>query len=178
MPLMRPDLDRDLYVAVLQRLFGIIEAWERTAKAGLPMRLRYLAEDRSRLKLLEEDLRGLGVSEFDHHRPHLPEFKNRAELLGAMYVMEGSRLGGQFIAKHVEASLGLSDGNGSRFFRGFGDATGRRWKEFTAVLESEVPDEQSVDAVRGAKKMFAAFGEWMSAVNVQHSARKSWAAAD
>lgn len=161
MPLMRPDLDRDLYLDVLRRLFGIVRVWERTINTHLPARLAPLAEERNRLQFLEEDLRALGVTDLNLPQPTLPHFENLAESLGAMYVMEGSRLGGQFIARHVESVLDLSQGKGSQYFRGFGETTGRRWNEFSAALEREVPEAATADAIRGAKKMFAAFGEWM-----------------
>jgi heme oxygenase (biliverdin-IX-beta and delta-forming) len=163
MPLMHPDLDRHLYTTVLCRLVGIVAAWEQSIESRIPEKLLGFVRERSRLRLLEEDLRDLGVSAVDLPRPLLPIFDNLAELLGAMYVMEGSRLGGQLIARHVESALNLSAGNGSRYFRGFGNQTGQRWSEFVTLLEGEIPDEASTDAVRGAKKMFSTFGAWMKA---------------
>lgn len=161
MPVMRKDLDRDMYLSVLRRLFGIVEAWETTSRTGLPPKLIPLAEERSRLGLLTDDLQDFGVVDLNLPKPILPCFTGVAETLGAMYVMEGSRLGGQFIARHVESVLGLTSGRGSRYFRGFGDETGRKWTELLKVLETEVPAHETADSIRGAKKMFSAFGEWM-----------------
>ena len=50
--------------------------------------------------------------------------RDDATLLGAMYVMEGSTLGGQLIARHVELVLGLTAGQGNAHFRGHNERTG------------------------------------------------------
>jgi heme oxygenase (biliverdin-IX-beta and delta-forming) len=161
MPLMRGDLNRDLYAAVLGRLSGFVEMWERTLRFSIPERLMRFAAERNRATLLTQDLAHLGVTAVNFAHPDLPRFDNLAELLGAMYVMEGSRLGGQLIARHVDAVLGTSAGEASRYFRGFGDETGLKWREFLRILEMEISEQQTGSAIQGAKKMFTAFGAWM-----------------
>lgn len=160
-PLMGPDLTRDLYNAVLFRLLGMVEAWEGVAQSSLPKQLLPFVRERNRADLLREDLAELGHSALHPPQPTLPEFETTAELLGAMYVMEGSRLGGQLIARHIDAALGLQGGRGSTYFRGFGDQNKSKWTQFTRLLQTEISDDNSEDAIRGAKKMFATFGEWM-----------------
>ena len=78
-----------------------------------------------------------------------------------MYVMEGSRLGGQMIARHVEEVLGLVPGRGDAYFRGFEEKTGSMWKESVGVLEARVGDGEEEAAVRAAREMFGLFGDWM-----------------
>jgi heme oxygenase len=85
---------------------------------------------RQRRPLLELDLEWFGVAEKNDGRPMLPEMNSLPGLLGTMYVMEGSTLGGQLIARHVEVALHLGDGQGSSYFRGHGSQTGPMWKEF------------------------------------------------
>jgi heme oxygenase (biliverdin-IX-beta and delta-forming) len=166
MPVMRTDLDRDLYAAVLTRLLGLVKAWEQAAQCSVPERWSRLVAERERTALLQQDLADLGKADVDVPRPQLPDFPDAAEVMGAMYVMEGSRLGGQLIARHVDSVLGLQDGRGSRYFRGFGDQTGARWREFAALLANEIPDAQTAAVIRGAKKMFSAFGAWMRGLEV------------
>ena len=161
LPLMRHDLERDQYAAVLFRLLGFVEAWERTVRFRIPDALEPWVAERDRAALLKQDLCDLGITNTDVSHLELPGFDNLAEFMGAMYVVEGSRLGGQLIARHVEAVLGLGHGVGSRFFRGFGDETGSRWREFLQVLEQQVSEQETSSAIRGAKKMFGAFGRWM-----------------
>ncbi len=81
-----------------------------------------------------------------------------AGFMGALYVMEGSTLGGRFIARHVEQVLGLEPGRGDAYFQGHGEATGSLWRETTAAI-AEVPEAQAEVVIAAAKRTFAAFGE-------------------
>jgi heme oxygenase len=74
-------------------------------------------------------------------------------------------IGGQLIATHVEAVLGIASGRGSRYFRGFGKETREKWSEFVNLLEAQVPESEAESAIHGARKMFAAFGQWMSGID-------------
>jgi heme oxygenase len=73
--------------------------------------------------------------------------------------MEGSRLGGQSIARHAEKVLALKPGEGTGYFRGFAEHTGKRWNEFLALLREDIPEHQSAHVITGAKAMFAAVRE-------------------
>jgi heme oxygenase len=84
----------------------------------------------------------------------------RAVFLGRMYVMEGSTLGGQYIARHLEQQLRLPHGVGNSYFVGYGEQTGERWREVREVLAA-LPDEHAETVVRSAKNMFQLFGETM-----------------
>ena len=78
----------------------------------------------------------------------------RAEAFGALYVLEGSSLGGRAILKELKrrgASL-----RGLGFLDPYGIDTGRRWRSFLSILEREVrSSEQKIDAVKGALSTFA-----------------------
>jgi len=152
---------------------GIVEAWEGVAECGLPGSILPWLKERKRAHLIRQDLADLVRSVKQPPRPNLPRFENQAELLGALYVIEGSRLGGQFIARHVEAVLSLGHGRGSRYFRGFGDETTSKWAELTHFLETEVSDQETEAAIRGAKRMFGAVGEWMRGMEELNLYRKS-----
>ncbi len=158
--LMDPELDLSEYVAVICRMHGVVAAWEECAEAAAPEWLKPHLQDRSRLKLLEQDIVNLkgGIG---GDRAPLPAFRGEAELMGAMYVMEGSRLGGQLIARHVENRLGLGSGHGVAYLLGHGRSTGAKWKEFLGVLESRVPESATPEVIYGAKLMFRAFEDWM-----------------
>ena len=161
LPLMRPDLTRNGYITVLLRLHGIVAAWEEIANESFSGPLKELARERQRLSLLKRDLMFFQATPDESLKPCLSGFHNSAELLGAMYVMEGSRLGGQLIAKHVEEILELDHGSGSSFFRGYGKSTREHWTEFINVLQVHVDDSGTEAVVAGAKKMFREFGDWM-----------------
>lgn len=115
-PLMHQGLNTAEYVQCLQRIYGVVAAWEERAAEVAPEWLQPALLARQRRPLLELDLTCFGVTERDDGRPTLPEMNNLPGLFGTMYVMEGSTLGGQFIARYVEAALHLSEGRGQLVF--------------------------------------------------------------
>ena len=161
LPLMRPELDTAQYIRCLQHMYGIVAAWEGRAFEIAPEWMRPMLAARQRKLLLELDLAWFGAFQKDDRRPALPQMNDLPSLLGTMYVMEGSTLGGQLIARHVEKSLHLSEGQGDAFFRGHGDRTGPMWKEFCGMLNMQVSDDRTDTVVTAAKAMFTTFGDWM-----------------
>ena len=160
LPLMQPNLDRATYVDCLGKWYGVIAAWEEQASSFAPDWLLPLLLTRSRRPLLALDLAWFGVLA-PLGRSALPSLRDLPSLLGAMYVIEGSSLGGQIIARHVETALFLTPGQGDSFFRGHGSQTGPLWKEFCEMLKTQVPDDQTDTVIASAKRMFATVRFWM-----------------
>ncbi|HTD95988.1 MAG TPA: biliverdin-producing heme oxygenase [Edaphobacter sp.] len=160
-PLMEEDLSREDYVRYLRQIHGVVAAWEERSAEVSPEWMRAILAARQRREMLERDLRWFSVASSTDERPVMPMMSDEASLLGAMYVMEGSTLGGQLIAAHVARVLGLKDGQGDAYFRGHGRQTGTMWREFCEVLRTRVTDDESEAAIRAAKAMFQVFGSWM-----------------
>ena len=109
---------------------------------------------RCRSAVIAGDLRALGIKS-------LPEcagdfiVDNRAQALGALYVLEGSAFGGRVILKLLKqhgsalTELGFLDPYGAR--------TASLWRSFLEVLERETAHTETsiADAVNGAVKTFA-----------------------
>jgi heme oxygenase len=165
MPLMQADLALQDYLNCLTRLHGIVAAWEKLPVPFAPVWMRDALIERRRLFMLESDLEGFGVKPAPDH-PELSFITDEASLAGAMYVMEGSTLGGQFIARHVQRVFDFQGSHGNAFFCGFGERTGSMWKELCHLLESNVDDSQTDSVVLAAKQMFHVFGEWMRGINL------------
>ena len=117
---------------------------------------------RARAGLIVEDLFALGAArERIDALPRceeLPPRRGEGARLGALYVVEGSTLGGAFIAKALAASAA----NARRFFSGHGAGHGRLWRNLVKALDrlDDVPDEADF-AERAALSTFAAFERWM-----------------
>ena len=79
-----------------------------------------------------------------------------AGFLGALYVLEGSTLGGRLIARHLQPTFGFRDGKGDAYFRGHGDQTGALWREITAAIAA-LPEGDSPEVIEAAKRTFDAF---------------------
>lgn len=168
-PLMDPSLTLTQYGDVLARMYRIVRAWDDWADAHAPNDLKPILHTRRRAALLANDLKTLGhlapsVEEVPHERMQSTAVAGdpRAVFLGRMYVMEGSTLGGQLLARHLEEHFGFAEGVGDSYFRGYGEATGERWRQFKEFLE-DLPEETTDTVVASARNMFALFAEAMSA---------------
>jgi heme oxygenase len=86
----------------------------------------------------------------------IPQIQNQLQALGALYVMEGSIMGGSIIVKMLEKG-GIT--NGISFFSGYGEETGQKWSAFIAVMNQQAitPEQQQV-AIQAANETFARFG--------------------
>ena len=115
---------------------------------------------RSRVSQLERDLAALGGQTEVIPVTALPKLDDLSSLLGALYVVEGSSLGGQIIYRQIQQQLHLDATSGAAFFYGDGDNTGSSWKRFTAILEENITEpERAADA---AEAMFLAFEQALS----------------
>lgn len=81
-----------------------------------------------------------------------------AGVWGVGYVLQGSRLGGQFVAPALQKRLGLPAGTGMRFLLADGADVGADWAEFRVRLRAVAPDPcgDRADAVLAGA--LAAFG--------------------
>jgi heme oxygenase (biliverdin-IX-beta and delta-forming) len=160
-PLMHEELNVTQYIGCLLQMYGMVSAWEEESLKVAPDWIRPQLVARKRKNMLERDLAWFGAESRDTVRPVLPEMKDQPSLLGAMYVMEGSTLGGQLIARQLQKTLHLSEGNGDAYFRGHGDQTGAMWREFCEVLKMRVTEAETESVVRSAKAMFVTYRSWM-----------------
>src|SRR5262249_9623850 len=105
---------------LLGRWYGFFATYEEKLAAVSPAWGK-LVYDRRKTPSLLVDLSTHGLD--PNHQAlcdSLPPINNEAEMFGAMYVTEGSTLGGRFIARQLEQDLGLTGGRGYSFFLGYG----------------------------------------------------------
>lgn len=129
-------------------------------------------DDRRQSGRLARDLSALGVSPTqlaDAPKASLPVLPDFAHALGALYVLEGSALGSQFILRHLAHVLGNEIGTSDSFFRGHGEETAPRWREFQRVLDRYGLENHShiPRIVTGAKRTFQAIADWMQPLRMQ-----------
>lgn len=92
----------------------------------------------------------------------LPAITNAKEAIGAMYVLEGSTLGGKIISKMIMQCLSLSSDEAISFFTGYREDSDRMWSSFTAALNActNNPEEQHRIA-QAANDTFIKFKNWV-----------------
>jgi heme oxygenase (biliverdin-IX-beta and delta-forming) len=142
------------YARVLRVLEAFLAGWEPAVAAALPPARQEWLRLRSRRPFLQQDLRALRVAPGTAAR--MPGFASEAAAWGAIYVMEGSALGGQVISRTL-ARRGLSPATGAAYFHGWGDATSAMWREVRGLLASHLDSPRAIaQAWEGARATFDA----------------------
>lgn len=91
-------------------------------------------DQRTKRKSIEDDIRHAGSDPGPAVKVFQRDDLSQAFALGILYVIEGSTLGGRFIFKNIEKSLGYTADAGASYFAGYGNTTGSMWKNFMAQL--------------------------------------------
>jgi heme oxygenase len=157
MPKLAGISSKEDYAALLKMYYGFYEPVQRLI-AAQPV-LDDMLQRRSSEWILS-DLRSLSVATDDIPLSgELPHIHDQATAFGALYVLEGSTLGGRMIKKMMlknkpwpvpEASL--------RFFDGYGENTGHMWK----VFQHKLNEQQNGEAISAAaNETFTLFRAWI-----------------
>lgn len=161
--LVKPSLSPALYRRVL-----IAMAW-----LHLPLRRRmtqamalhapgaqFVPADRC--SCLMEDFTWLGIASTPVPEGITDCFKLRItsaeSLIGALYVTEGSLLGGQVITRKLAESIQVYPGKGASFFHGLGADTQLHWRNFWRFASTVCPIDRSDAATAAAIEMFKDVG--------------------
>lgn len=112
--------------------------------------------ERSKLPLLENDLKILSVNDADKYNVDT-DFKisNLNQALGAMYVIEGSTLGGSIIIKTLKRNDNLESIESFNYYGCYGEEVRNKWMEFQSILidNAKTTDDEN-EIVEAAKKTF------------------------
>lgn len=142
------------YGLQLQDLTPSLAPWLPNLPQRLPFRLQNLKQDLALAGQVQPGALRLAALT---PNPGLPEF------FGAMYVLEGSTLGGQVLARLILQNLNLTPENGAAFFAAYGQDTLAMWKAFCQALESygaQHPQQRSA-IIAGAQAAFERFDDWV-----------------
>lgn len=155
MGLMSPDLSSDRYVEIL-RAFHIYYSLLEPQLAGFSEWEELGCEIKARLGKLEKIENDLKYFNASVRKPAprivIGDF---AQALGAMYVIEGSTLGGQVISKFLANRFGYVPESGAQYFSGYGPETGKMWVSFKAVIaRAETAGVDQDRVVEGAARAF------------------------
>ena len=150
------QIGAERYRHLLLRLYGFYLPFE--VAAGLfPVRTGWLASD---LAALDTPL--LQIAGADRCAA-LPRLDSAEAVLGAMYVVEGSALGGRGLARHLATLTGAGSLAGRRFFASDGADTGRAWRAFGHRLRL-VPHDPAIQhtVIAAAVATFSCFETWLN----------------
>jgi heme oxygenase len=138
----------------LAKLYGFLKPYE-TQLDQHTFGPAWNLEARHRAHLILQDLRPATALPLC---PDMLPLATREQLLGAMYVLEGSTLGGQVIARQL-AKAGIET---RAYFTGYAERTGPMWKSFCQLLTEESTDENQAEIVESASLTFQKLHAWIN----------------
>jgi len=111
---------------------------------------------RERTSLIKQDLKALGCDHVRMHKSCDTDLELKIDTLskayGALYVLEGSRMGGLFLTKMLRSQLG--EDIPVRYFEGFKEKTPAYVDEFKEVLNEKEIIIDAKECIQCAKDMF------------------------
>lgn len=168
--LMRDDFSLAEYRNLLSRFYAFYLPFEEKMRAAIE---KYSVDfgyaDRLNAPNLRADLKNLGMPEAEIAAvvpaQNLPVLDSPEKIFGALYVIEGSTLGGQFIARHLKEKFGLDESNGVAFFTAYGKDTGKMWNAFREAITAFAGHSANhEEIIRSANQTFDKIGKSLSAV--------------
>jgi heme oxygenase (biliverdin-IX-beta and delta-forming) len=163
------------YGQIVRGFHEFLQLWEQRVRFALPDALKPWFDDRRRAPFAAADIEMLALPEAPDLRQaaravqSLIRMDSPAVAIGALYVMEGSALGGQVLTPRLAQHLGLTPDHGARYFHGFGERTGAMWREFRQTAQQHVgTDPVAVaEACRGAQQTFQALIDLFAVLEVR-----------
>ncbi|WP_090603993.1 biliverdin-producing heme oxygenase [Parapedobacter koreensis] len=145
------------YAAFLNYFYAYFRAVERAIAEYITPEVLPDYTERRNSDYLKRDIESLGGTTETLPTAIAPSVDSTAAALGALYVLEGSIMGGPYIVQLLQKQ-GITAG--FSFFSGYGAETGRMWSAFTEALDvqaSGTGDRESV--LRAAQETFERFGD-------------------
>ena len=154
------------YVRMLNWLYGFYAPMEDLIRKHLKPDSLPDIDRRSRAEYLLWDIRESGVPnpEYDKCR-ELPAIDGPLEAIGALYVLEGSTLGGRIIAAMIQRQLGLDAP--TSYFNGYGEENIRMWQSYKDFLDQPRTIEEQTTIIDAAKATFITFKRWIDKHELQ-----------
>lgn len=161
MGVLEEPVPADRIMRLLQRFHGFHATWEPALEGKVPEQMLL---PRLKLPLLQADLRSLGADDsLLRALPSCPSApalcQDQASAAGALYVMEGSSLGGLVIDR-VLARAPWYPAGGLHYWHPYGRDTGKRWKETLDYLEA-LPACWSDEVIESANATFDLLQSWL-----------------
>lgn len=152
----------EAYAGILKTFYGYVKGMEALLDAQLSDSIVPAYTQRRKSNAIQKDLKSLNCTGTLAVATDLPTVSNISQALGAMYVLEGSTLGGRLITKMLMQNLGLTDTKQLQFFSGYGDQTEAMWGSFLQTLTKHAEDEHAQnEIIHAAAETFSKFKRWI-----------------
>ena len=164
-PFLENIADGNAYAQLLRAFYGFYHPLETRIATQISAAVLPDAAERRKAAWLLEDLALLGDGA-PAQGAVLPAIDCEGAAWGALYVLEGSTLGGRLICRMLEKQL---PGAGLRFFAGYGSQTGHYWTTFLAAFERAALRLSYSEIRAAAFFTFQSFDHWLQLQLPAHS---------
>ena len=155
------------YAVIMSGFDAFLRRWEPRVQDALPARLQPWFRARRRGGFASADVAwlrdeaGEAPVAMDAKAAAALPLDHLVQVLGSIYVIEGSALGGRVVAPHLKSTLGIGPGHGASYFHGFGGQAGDMWRDYRVLASLEIGESSkaTVRACRSAKRTFGALIE-------------------
>lgn len=159
---MKAIRSKEDYINLLQLFYSYFGGLEKLIDLHLDKSALPDYDQRRKSASLAHDISALGeVPQEVATGAALPAVTNHLQAMAALYVIEGSTLGGKFISKMIAQQLNITDGAGLLFFNSYSDNTEAMWNMFKEVLNKQSTSAiESAEVISAANETFARFKAW------------------
>ncbi|SFA38108.1 Heme oxygenase [Pedobacter suwonensis] len=158
--IMNHSLSIDQYKKLLTINYIVHQKLENALANMLDLAIAERLDMKGRFKLnaLEKDLDYWEISSLTlpglNFELFIPE-QHTAEVLGALYVLEGATLGGNVIKKHILANPNfINQEGGLNYYGVYGDELSTKWKSFVMVINEHVAEADYERCSNSANQTF------------------------
>lgn len=138
----------DDYGALLSKFYLYFNALEQALAPFIDASILTDFAQRRKADRLRDDLNSIGYPLPEPGNDlSLPGIGNAAAALGALYVMEGSVMGGSIIVSMLQEKSNIYQG--LTFFGGYGPDTGAMWQRFRESMNAQATDEAAAQTIIG-----------------------------
>lgn len=148
------------YARILKLFYGFFSPVEQIITLHIQQEHLPDIAERRKSQLIITDLESFDSSADLKCCTNLPEITNTASAFGAMYVLEGSTLGGSVISAMLRNRAGIPE-NQLNFFNAYSDQTNEMWTDFLSHLNRFADEHDNHDEIiDGATDTFLKFKNW------------------
>jgi heme oxygenase (biliverdin-IX-beta and delta-forming) len=152
--------DRAGYARLLGMFYGFFHPLEQLILQHVTDALLPDIAERRNSGFILLDLQWLGSKDLPALATRLPQVDSVPRALGALYVLEGSTLGGRMIANMLRKNPALELGEEHlHFFNGYREQTGPKWMQFLSVLNAH--EEHMELMAESARSSFDRLSDWI-----------------
>ncbi len=167
MPMLKGAQTLEDYASILQLFYGFFAPLEEKLHQHITTDILPDIKERRSAGRILHDLKAIHSSDILQKTNNLPTINNFVQALGALYVLEGSTLGGMIIAKMLKSKNGLHITNEQlTFFNGYGEKTMAMWNSFKQTLNDTITTEAEIqEVVTTANQTFEKLKLWIEKFN-------------